>query len=70
MSPSALAYVAEKGTVILEIQPPCVAGTGRFLEVMATALEFTLEEFSKAALSAARAVKILLAAEQRGPEMA
>jgi len=33
-------------------------GTGRFLEVMAIALGFTLEEFSKAALSAGKAVKI------------
>jgi predicted CoA-substrate-specific enzyme activase len=36
----------------------CAAGTGRFLEVMATALGFTLEEFPEAALSAPRAVKI------------
>ena len=33
-------------------------GTGRFLEVMATALGFTLDEFSAAALSAKRAEKI------------
>jgi predicted CoA-substrate-specific enzyme activase len=36
----------------------CAAGTGRFLEIMATALGFTLEEFSHAALSAKRALKI------------
>ena len=36
----------------------CAAGTGRFLEVMATVLGFTLEEFSAAALSAERAEKI------------
>jgi (R)-2-hydroxyacyl-CoA dehydratese activating ATPase len=36
----------------------CAAGTGRFLEVMATVLGFTLEEFSAAALSATRAEKI------------
>jgi len=36
----------------------CAAGTGRFLEVMATALGFTIEEFSKAGLSAGKAVKI------------
>ena len=36
----------------------CAAGTGRFLEVMATVLGYTLEEFSAAALSAERAEKI------------
>ncbi|MBN1495635.1 MAG: 3-hydroxyacyl-ACP dehydratase [Spirochaetes bacterium] len=41
-----------------EMNDKCAAGTGRFLEVMATALGFTLEEFSSAALSAEKAVKI------------
>jgi len=41
-----------------EMNDRCAAGTGRFLEVMATVLGFTLEEFSAAALSAERAVKI------------
>jgi len=41
-----------------EMNDKCAAGTGRFLEVMAIALGFTLEEFSKAALSAGKAVKI------------
>jgi (R)-2-hydroxyacyl-CoA dehydratese activating ATPase len=41
-----------------EMNDKCAAGTGRFLEVMATALGYTLEEFSQAALSAAKAVKI------------
>jgi predicted CoA-substrate-specific enzyme activase len=41
-----------------EMNDKCAAGTGRFLEVMATALGFSLEEFSKAALSAREAVKI------------
>jgi predicted CoA-substrate-specific enzyme activase len=41
-----------------EMNDRCAAGTGRFLEVMATVLGFTLEEFSAAALSAGRAVKI------------
>ncbi len=41
-----------------EMNDKCAAGTGRFLEVMATALGFTLEEFSAAALSAEKAVKI------------
>ncbi len=41
-----------------EMNDRCSAGTGRFLEVMATVLGFTLEEFAAAALSARRAVKI------------
>jgi predicted CoA-substrate-specific enzyme activase len=41
-----------------EMNDRCAAGTGRFLEVMATVLGFTLEEFSAAALSAKRAEKI------------
>lgn len=36
----------------------CAAGTGRFLEIMAHALGYTLEEFPKAALSAGRFEKI------------
>ncbi|HXX55274.1 MAG TPA: acyl-CoA dehydratase activase [Methanoregula sp.] len=41
-----------------EMNDRCAAGTGRFLEVMATALGFTLEEFAEAALSARKAEKI------------
>ena len=41
-----------------EMNDKCAAGTGRFLEIMAAALGYTLEEFSKAALSAERAEKI------------
>jgi (R)-2-hydroxyacyl-CoA dehydratese activating ATPase len=41
-----------------EMNDKCAAGTGRFLEVMATALGFTLQEFSQAALSAEKAVKV------------
>lgn len=41
-----------------EMNNKCAAGTGRFPEVMATALGFTLEEFSQAALGAEKAVKI------------
>lgn len=41
-----------------EMNDKCAAGTGRFLEIMATALGFTLEEFSQAALCAGKAVKI------------
>jgi (R)-2-hydroxyacyl-CoA dehydratese activating ATPase len=41
-----------------DLNDRCAAGTGRFLEVMATVLGFTLEEFPAAALSARKAVKI------------
>ncbi len=41
-----------------EMNDKCAAGTGRFLEVMAAALGYSLEEFSVAALSAERAEKI------------
>ena len=41
-----------------EMNDKCAAGTGRFLEIMANALSYTLEEFSKAALSAEEAEKI------------
>jgi predicted CoA-substrate-specific enzyme activase len=41
-----------------EMNDKCAAGTGRFLEVMATALGYTLEEFSAAAIAAKKAVNI------------
>ena len=41
-----------------EMNDKCAAGTGRFLEIMANALGYSLEEFSNAALSAERAEKI------------
>lgn len=41
-----------------EMNDRCAAGTGRFLEVMATALGFTLEEFAAAALAAKEPEKI------------
>ncbi|MCK9227740.1 MAG: acyl-CoA dehydratase activase [Syntrophorhabdaceae bacterium] len=41
-----------------EMNDRCAAGTGRFLEIMARALGYTLEEFSEAALSAKRAENI------------
>ena len=37
-----------------EMNDKCAAGTGRFLEIMANALSYSLEEFSQAALSAER----------------
>lgn len=41
-----------------EMNDKCAAGTGRFLEVMATALGFSLEDFAVAALATTRAEKI------------
>jgi (R)-2-hydroxyacyl-CoA dehydratese activating ATPase len=41
-----------------EMNDKCAAGTGRFLEIMANALGYNLEDFSKEALSANAAAKI------------
>jgi predicted CoA-substrate-specific enzyme activase len=41
-----------------EMNDKCAAGTGRFLEVMATALGLSLDDFAAAGLSAGRAEKI------------
>lgn len=41
-----------------EMNDKCAAGTGRFLEIMANALGYALEEFSEAALSAGHAEKV------------
>jgi predicted CoA-substrate-specific enzyme activase len=41
-----------------ELNERCAAGTGRFLEVMARALEYDLDEFCRAAKSADRAVRV------------
>jgi predicted CoA-substrate-specific enzyme activase len=54
----AISLDAEGNMKKFEMNDKCAAGTGRFLEVMAAALGFSLEEFSKAALSAGEAVKI------------
>ncbi len=54
----AISLDSEGNLCKFEMNDRCAAGTGRFLEVMATVLGFTLEEFSAAALSAGRAVKI------------
>lgn len=49
----------EKGNMAkFEMNDKCAAGTGRFLEIMSTALGYSLEEFSRAALSAKRSEKI------------
>lgn len=54
----AISLTAEGEMNKFEMNDRCAAGTGRFLEVMAAALGYTLEEFSKAALSAKRPEKI------------
>lgn len=41
-----------------EMNDKCAAGTGRFLEIMANALNYSLDDFSKAACTAGRAQKI------------
>lgn len=41
-----------------EMNDKCAAGTGKFLEIMATALGFSMEEFIAAGMTARRAVKI------------
>lgn len=43
---------ADGGVVKFEMNDRCAAGTGRFLEVMATALSFSMDEFVQAARSA------------------
>lgn len=51
--------LGENGKVIdFKMNDRCAAGTGRFLEIMAQALEFTIEEFGEKALSAEESVKI------------
>lgn len=41
-----------------ELNERCAAGTGRFLEVMARALEYDLDEFCRAAMTADREVRV------------
>ena len=41
-----------------EMNDKCAAGTGKFLEIMATALGFTLEDFAQSAISARHWAKI------------
>ena len=51
--------LSEDGKIIdFKMNDRCAAGTGRFLEIMAQALGFTIEEFGKRALSAEESVKI------------
>jgi len=49
----------EKGKISkFEMNDKCAAGTGKFLEIMANALDFTMDEFIDAASSACKAEKI------------
>jgi predicted CoA-substrate-specific enzyme activase len=51
--------LGERGRVAdFEMNDKCAAGTGKFLEVMARALGFTLEEMADAALSAEAGVRV------------
>ena len=54
----AIALDAQGNLQQFEMNDKCAAGTGRFLEIMATALGFTLDEFVKSAASAQRAENI------------
>lgn len=46
------------GVLNFHMNDKCAAGTGRFLEIMASSLGYTLDEFSIAALEASEAVPI------------
>lgn len=51
--------LGEDGRVIdFRMNDRCAAGTGKFLEIMAKTLGFSIEEFGKEALSAEKSVKI------------
>jgi predicted CoA-substrate-specific enzyme activase len=54
----AISLTESGGMNKFEMNDKCAAGTGRFLEVMAAALGYSLDEFSKAAIGAAKAEKI------------
>ena len=54
----AISLDTDGGLCKFEMNDRCAAGTGRFLEIMAITLGFTLEEFADAALSAEKAEKI------------
>ncbi|MDV2989860.1 MAG: acyl-CoA dehydratase activase [Dehalogenimonas sp.] len=49
----------EKGGVLkFEMNDRCAAGTGKFLEIMARALELTIDEFARTSLEAKRSVTL------------
>lgn len=51
--------LSESGRVLkFEMNDKCAAGTGRFIEIMAGAMNYRLEDFGEAALTAGNACKI------------
>jgi len=54
-----VSFVNEKGNVLkFEMNDKCSAGTGRFLEIMANAMNYRIEDFGEAALKTKNACKI------------
>ncbi|MFC1924903.1 acyl-CoA dehydratase activase [Chloroflexota bacterium] len=54
-----VSFVNEKGSVLkFEMNDKCSAGTGRFLEIMANAMNYRIEDFGEAALKTENACKI------------
>lgn len=54
-----VSYLSKDGRVLkFEMNDKCAAGTGRFLEIMAGAMDYRIENFGEAALQAKAAAKI------------
>jgi (R)-2-hydroxyacyl-CoA dehydratese activating ATPase len=54
-----VSYLSKNGRVLkFEMNDKCAAGTGRFLEIMASAMNYRIEDFGEAALQAKTAAKI------------
>ena len=54
-----VSYLGKDGRVLkFEMNDKCAAGTGRFLEIMAGALNYRIEDFGEAALQAKTGAKI------------
>lgn len=54
-----VSYLAKDGKVLkFEMNDKCAAGTGRFLEIMANAMSYSVEEFGREALKSKTAAKI------------
>jgi predicted CoA-substrate-specific enzyme activase len=54
-----VSYLSKDGRVMkFEMNDRCAAGTGRFLEIMASAMNYKIEDFGEAALHAETAAKI------------
>jgi len=53
-----VSFVNEKGNVLkFEMNDKCSAGTGRFLEIMANAMNYRIEDFGEAALKTKNAFR-------------